>query len=36
MTWEYRRVIYPVAETQARMREHGMPLRLIKRLEYGW
>lgn len=36
MTWEYRRVIYPVAETQARMREHGMPTRLIKRLEYGW
>jgi hypothetical protein len=36
MTFEYRRVIYPVAETQARMREHGMPTRLIKRLEYGW
>jgi predicted phosphodiesterase len=36
MTFEYRRVIYPVAETQARMRAAGMPSRLIKRLEFGW
>lgn len=36
MTWEYRRVDYPVAETQAQMREIGMPARLISRLEFGW
>ena len=36
LTWEYRRVDYPIAETQERMRQHGMPIRLIKRLEYGW
>jgi diadenosine tetraphosphatase ApaH/serine/threonine PP2A family protein phosphatase len=36
MTFEYHRVIYPVAETQARMRAAGMPSRLIKRLEFGW
>lgn len=36
MTWEHRRVCYDINETQDRMRENGMPPRLIKRLEYGW
>jgi len=34
-TWEYRRVRYPVHETQRRMREHGLPARLIERLAQG-
>ncbi len=34
--WEYRRVSYPISETQEEMRKHDMPIRLIKRLEYGW
>lgn len=36
MTWEYRRVTYPIAETQKQMRELGMPIKLINRLEHGW
>ncbi len=36
LTWEYRRVAYPIGETQQRMREHGLPERLAVRLEYGW
>lgn len=36
LTWEYRRVAYPIAETQQRMREQGLPERLSVRLEYGW
>jgi predicted phosphodiesterase len=36
MCWEYRRVTYPVKVTQERMRQHGLPHRLIARLEYGW
>lgn len=36
LTWEHRRVAYPIAETQQRMREAGLPERLITRLEYGW
>jgi predicted phosphodiesterase len=36
MTWEPRRVDYDIAETQDRMRRHGMPFRLIARLEVGW
>ena len=36
LTFEYRRVVYPVEETQERMRKYSMPTRLIKRLEYGW
>jgi diadenosine tetraphosphatase ApaH/serine/threonine PP2A family protein phosphatase len=36
MSWEYRRVAYPVKVTQERMRHHGLPHRLIARLEYGW
>jgi diadenosine tetraphosphatase ApaH/serine/threonine PP2A family protein phosphatase len=35
MTWELRRVPYDVAETQRRMREAGLPKRLIERLEHG-
>jgi diadenosine tetraphosphatase ApaH/serine/threonine PP2A family protein phosphatase len=33
--WEYRRVPYPVEETQARMRQHKLPDRLIERLSIG-
>jgi diadenosine tetraphosphatase ApaH/serine/threonine PP2A family protein phosphatase len=33
--WEYRRVRYPVQETQRRMREQGLPSRLIERLAQG-
>jgi diadenosine tetraphosphatase ApaH/serine/threonine PP2A family protein phosphatase len=36
LAWVYRRVAYPVGETQQRMREAGLPERLIARLEYGW
>lgn len=36
LTWEHRRVTYNVEETQARMRSHGLPYRLIARLELGW
>lgn len=36
MTWEHRRVDYAIEETQGRMREHGLPHRLIARLQYGW
>ncbi|MEZ4518487.1 MAG: metallophosphoesterase family protein [Chloroflexota bacterium] len=35
LTWEYRRVPYDVAETQRRLREAGLPHRLILRLEQG-
>jgi diadenosine tetraphosphatase ApaH/serine/threonine PP2A family protein phosphatase len=35
-TWEHRRVAYPVDETQNRMRQHGLPHRLVARLQYGW
>ncbi|MEK7441824.1 MAG: metallophosphoesterase family protein [Chloroflexota bacterium] len=34
--WEYRRAPYNVAETQRRMTEHKMPVRLISRLQKGW
>lgn len=33
---EYRRVEYPFEKTQAKMRNHGLPIRLIVRLAYGW
>ncbi len=33
--WEYRRVAYPVEETQQRMRQHRLPPRLIERLSKG-
>ena len=36
MTWEHRRVEYDIEETQNRMRQHGLPHRLIARLKYGW
>ncbi|HEY4689209.1 MAG TPA: metallophosphoesterase family protein [Anaerolineae bacterium] len=32
---EYRRVRYPIQETQRRMRKHGFPARLIERLAKG-
>jgi diadenosine tetraphosphatase ApaH/serine/threonine PP2A family protein phosphatase len=35
MTWEFRRVAYPVEITQERMRARGLPRRLIERLEMG-
>jgi predicted phosphodiesterase len=34
--YELRRVAYPVARTQERMRELGLPSRLVGRLELGW
>jgi predicted phosphodiesterase len=36
MTLEHRRVVYNVRETQDRMASHGLPTRLINRLQYGW
>lgn len=36
MAWEFRRVAYPIAETQEQMRAIRMPTKLIERLEYGW
>lgn len=36
MSWEPRRVAYNVAETQERMRNHGLSDRLIARLALGW
>lgn len=36
MSWEYRRVEYPVEETQEQMRQLKMPYRLVARLQYGW
>lgn len=35
MTWELRRVSYPIEITQERMRARGLPRRLIARLETG-
>jgi len=35
MTWEFRRVPYPVEITQERMRARGLPRRLIERIEMG-
>jgi diadenosine tetraphosphatase ApaH/serine/threonine PP2A family protein phosphatase len=35
MTWEFRRVAYPVAIVQERMRARGLPRRLVDRLEIG-
>lgn len=34
--WEYRRVAYDIAATQARMRAVRLPERLVSRLAYGW
>lgn len=36
MTWVHRRVAYDIEETQNRMSEAGLPVRLIARLAYGW
>lgn len=36
LTWEHRRVAYPVERTQSRMSNFGLPYRLISRLEFGW
>jgi diadenosine tetraphosphatase ApaH/serine/threonine PP2A family protein phosphatase len=36
MTWEHRRVAYPIKKTQERMERLGLPEPLIDRLEYGW
>ncbi len=36
LVWEFRRVAYDVAATQARMRQQDMPPRLINRLQFGW
>jgi predicted phosphodiesterase len=36
LTVEHCRVAYPVEETQAKMMEHNLPLRLVLRLGYGW
>lgn len=34
-SWLHKRVEYPVAVTQDKMRQYGIPSRLIKRLEFG-
>jgi diadenosine tetraphosphatase ApaH/serine/threonine PP2A family protein phosphatase len=36
LTWEFHRVAYPVEETQAQMRDLGLPEALAARLAYGW
>lgn len=36
MTWQHKRVAYPIRETQLRMAQHGLPPRLIARLQYGY
>jgi len=36
LTITFRRVSYPIEETQARMQKAGLPPRLIYRLSYGW
>jgi predicted phosphodiesterase len=33
--WEYRRVAYPVEETQRKMKQYHLPTRLIDRLTHG-
>jgi len=36
MTIMHCRVAYPLETTQSKMMEHGLPLRLVLRLGYGW
>jgi predicted phosphodiesterase len=36
LTWEHRRIPYPIKATQDKMRRIEMPERLIARLEHGW
>jgi diadenosine tetraphosphatase ApaH/serine/threonine PP2A family protein phosphatase len=33
--WQFKRVDYPITITQDKMRQYGIPSRLIKRLEFG-
>ncbi len=33
--WQFKRVSYPITVTQEKMRQYGIPTRLIKRLEFG-
>jgi diadenosine tetraphosphatase ApaH/serine/threonine PP2A family protein phosphatase len=35
-TLTHRRTAYPIDETQAKMLERDLPLRLVLRLGYGW
>ncbi len=35
-SWELVRLAYPVERTQAKMREAGLPERLIARIAFGW
>ncbi len=35
-TVTYHRVEYPIEETQGKMEEQGLPIRLIARLSHGW
>lgn len=36
MTWDYRRVAYPIELTQSQMRAAKLPKRLVDRLSFGW
>ncbi len=36
MYFEHRRIPYDIRRTQERMRSHGLPERLVTRLEHGW
>jgi diadenosine tetraphosphatase ApaH/serine/threonine PP2A family protein phosphatase len=36
LTIEYRRIPYPIEETQQRMADADLPARLISRLSFGW
>lgn len=36
LTFEHRRVKYPVSVTQDKMKAHDFPIRLWKRLAFGW
>jgi diadenosine tetraphosphatase ApaH/serine/threonine PP2A family protein phosphatase len=36
LTAQHRRVEYAVERTQAKMEKHGLPMRLVMRLMYGW
>jgi diadenosine tetraphosphatase ApaH/serine/threonine PP2A family protein phosphatase len=36
LAFEYRRIPYPIAETQERMQQLSFPSRLINRLSFGW
>ena len=35
-TFEYRRITYPVSDTQEKMKEYNFPARLWNRLAFGW